>query len=115
MLHRKNTHKVPTCKNIKEGKVCDKPDEVCWYPHDIIVETQKPDPPETNVINVAQTEKKLDFCSVIQKKAIPIVVSQEAPTKTELLMMEMIQMMREQHKATLHMMLSWTQKNTHMN
>ena len=111
MIHRKMKHKVPTCKNLKDGNVCDKPDEVCWYQHIINVEAQPSAQQDTGATNVARPAEKPDFCTVTQKKAIPITVAQEVPEKMQILMMQMMQMLKEQHKATMDMMLSWTQKN----
>ena len=113
MIHRKNNHKVPMCKKIKEFKGCDKSDDNFWYFH--IPQTQQNDQIETSVTNVITPDKQQDFCTVTKKKPIPTSVIPEPPMRTEIILMEMMKIMKEQHKATMDMLLSWTTKINQMN
>ena len=68
---------------------------------------------ETNVTYANMVQPVQDFPKATENKTIPKSVTTEASTKSELLMIELINMMKEQNKNMMEMMLSM--KQTQMN
>ena len=114
MIHRKQKHEMPECKKHITEKGCDQSEEDCWYPHTKHRNNQTPKLISTPVISVRNSEEKQDFCQVTNKKAIPInKLSLDASPKTDSIMMEMLNMIKEQNKAVMEILL--TMQSNQMN
>ena len=112
MIHRKQKHEMPNCKKDGTEKGCDRSEEDCWYPHN--KHKKSIQSISTPVISAQNSEEKLDFCQVTNKKAIPITnVSLDSSPKTDSMMMEMMNMIKEQNKTIMEILL--TMQNHQMN
>ena len=106
MIHRKNVHDVPTCSKFKTQVGCDKLDDDCWYPHKYTrttaqskteqsvtyanIVSQSNGAQQATLQNTRKNEPKQDFPEVTQNKSVPLKGKEEPPTKTETILMEMM-------------------------
>ena len=116
MIHRKQSHDVPTCTKHNTDMGCDKPDEECWYPHKVKQKITSPKPQHINQNNKPASYAKAvapqqDFPTVSQNSNKPKKTEADAPTQAEKMVIETMNMIKEQNKTMMEIMLTMMQQN----
>ena len=115
MIHRKINHDLPFCNKYNSGNGCNKPDNDCWYPHKTKHEVRTNSQLCENINKPASyakvTSSEQDFPKVTQFKTTPTETEPNSQTRTEQIMIETMNMMKEQNKTMMELILGLMQQN----
>ena len=121
MIHRKQNHDVPECRELKSDGGCSKTDEDCWYLHKMQQNDKQTIEVELNTTTPASmknstilahteytnsTEPHVDFPQAASNKTTP-----ETP-KVEGFLINLMTLIKEQNKTMLEIMTKMMQNQS---